>query len=332
MAIHSPALDPRQPTGLFLEGAFEERDEAVTVTDPYSGDAIATVAVGGPDEVDAAVATARGHLSRHPAVQRAEVLERAARLVHERAEGFARTICLEAGKPIKQARVETARCVDTLHVLRRGGPQLAGEMVPMECQRGRRGQARDDPARADRRRRGHRPVQLPPQPGRPQGRAGDRRRLPGGAEAGLGHAAVGAAARRAPPTPGLPPGFLWWSRAAADRSGSALVDHPDIAMISFTGSPAGGLGHPPRQPRKEVGARARELHSGDRRGATPTWQSAAAKLGRLGLHPRRAVMHLGAAGLRAALRRSTGSAISSSPPWRRWSWATRWTRPPTSAR
>ena len=78
MAITSPALDPAQPTGLFLEGAFEERDEALEVRNPYSGETIAQVAVGGPEDVGAAVAAARGHLGAHSAADRAAVLERAA--------------------------------------------------------------------------------------------------------------------------------------------------------------------------------------------------------------------------------------------------------------
>ena len=61
--------------------------------------------------------------------------------------------------------------------------------------RRRRGQARVHPAGADRRRRGDQPVQLPAEPRGPQGRTGDRRRLPDGAEAGVADAAVGDRAR-----------------------------------------------------------------------------------------------------------------------------------------
>ena len=84
------------------------------VENPYTGETIATVAVGDEGDVDHAVAEATKHLPPASAAERAAILERAARLVSERAETFARTICLEAGKPLKQARAETQRCVDTL--------------------------------------------------------------------------------------------------------------------------------------------------------------------------------------------------------------------------
>ena len=51
----------------------------------------------------------------------------------ERAETFARTICLEAGKPLKQARAETQRCVDTLTFSAVEARSLAGEVVPMDA-------------------------------------------------------------------------------------------------------------------------------------------------------------------------------------------------------
>ena len=88
-----------------------------------------------------------------PAAERAAILERAARLVAERAETFARTICLEAGKPMKQARARrpAASTRSPSRPSRRGS--LAGEVVPMDAQLGRRRQARRHPPRADRRRR-----------------------------------------------------------------------------------------------------------------------------------------------------------------------------------
>ena len=70
--------------------------------------------------------------------------------------------------------------------------RLAGEMVPIDAVRRRRGQARLHAARPHRRRRRDQPVQLPAQPRRAQGRARDRRRVPGRAQAGVADSAVGA--------------------------------------------------------------------------------------------------------------------------------------------
>ena len=81
MAVLSPALDPAQPTGLLQGGRFDQRNEDLAVVNPYTGEEIARVAVGGPDDVGTAVADALGHLPPPPPSERAEVLERAARLV-----------------------------------------------------------------------------------------------------------------------------------------------------------------------------------------------------------------------------------------------------------
>ena len=269
------------------------------------------MAVGGAEEdVAVAVAEARGHLPPPPAAARAEVLERAAQLVARRAEAFARTICLEAGKPITQARGETARCVDTLTFAAVEARTLAGEVVPMEASAagaGKVGVILREPIGVV---GAISPVQLPAQPGGPQAGAGDRRRLPGGAQAGVVHPAVGPAAGPTLAEAGLPAGFLSVIPGGGGTVGNAIVDHPDVPMISFTGSPPVGWGIRQRQPRKEV---ALELGN-----STPVivtadadLELAAAQAGRVGLHPRRAVVHLGAARLRRGARAWTASATCS---------------------
>jgi acyl-CoA reductase-like NAD-dependent aldehyde dehydrogenase len=51
---------------------------------------------------------------------------------------------------------------------------------------------------------------------------------------------------------GLPDGFLSVVIGGGGSVGNALVDHPDVPMISFTGSPPVGWGIRQRQPRKHV--------------------------------------------------------------------------------
>lgn len=252
MAIHSPALDPGQPTGLFLDGAFDARNEDLTVVNPYSGETIATVAVGGPADVDAAVAAARGHLSAHPASARAEVLERAARLVAERAETFARTICLEAGKPLKQARAETARCIDTLTFSAVQARTLTGEMVPMGASgagAGKLGMILREPIGVV----GaispfNFPLNLVAHKVAPAIAAGCPVVLKPASATPLSALLLARALSDA----GLPAGFLSVVIGGGGTVGDALVDHPDVPMISFTGSPPVGWEIRRRQPRKEV--------------------------------------------------------------------------------
>ena len=65
---------------------------------------------------------------------------------------------------------------------------------------------------------------------------------------------------------GLPAGFLSVVVGGGGTVGDALVEHPDVPMISFTGSPPVGWGIRQRQPRKEVGLELGNYDAGDRGG------------------------------------------------------------------
>jgi acyl-CoA reductase-like NAD-dependent aldehyde dehydrogenase len=52
---------------------------------------------------------------------------------------------------------------------------------------------------------------------------------------------------------GLPPNWLSVVTGGGGSIGNALVDHPDVALITFTGSPPVGWGIRERAPRKRVG-------------------------------------------------------------------------------
>lgn len=252
MAIHSPALDPEQPTGLLIGGSFDERNEDLSVRNPYSDEVIATVAVGGEDDVAAAVEGALAHLPPPPAAERARILDRAARLVSERAETFARTICLEAGKPMKQARAEAARCVDTLTFAALEARNLAGEMVPMEASTAGAGKVamilREPIGVVGAISPFNFPLNLVCHKLAPAVAAGCPVVLKPASATPLS----GLLLARTLAEAGLPDGFLSVVVGGGGSVGNAIVDHPDVPMISFTGSPPVGWGIRQRQPRKEV--------------------------------------------------------------------------------
>ena len=68
-----------------------------------------------------------------PAHERAAILDRVARLLEERHDEVAETICAEAGKPMKAARVEAQRAVSTYTVSAAVARTLAGDMIPMDA-------------------------------------------------------------------------------------------------------------------------------------------------------------------------------------------------------
>jgi acyl-CoA reductase-like NAD-dependent aldehyde dehydrogenase len=117
---------------LLLDGDWIETDDTVEVRSPYSGDVVGRIAKAGGDEVRRAVdAAARALEAPLPAHERAAILDRVAGLLRERHEDMAQTICAEAGKPIKTARVEASRAISTYTFAAVEARKLAGDVVPM---------------------------------------------------------------------------------------------------------------------------------------------------------------------------------------------------------
>jgi acyl-CoA reductase-like NAD-dependent aldehyde dehydrogenase len=231
-------------------------NDAIEIKAPYDGALIGRVPTCGPTEVDraVAVATAAHRKGPLPAWQRAEVLDTAARLLAERRDAFARTIALEAAKPIKTARIEAERAVSTFQFAAAEARTLAGDVVPLDASA----------------------------PG--VGKLGFTLRLPIGVVGAISpfnfplnlvaHKLAPAIAAGCPvvlkpasQTPlsalaladllldecGLPAEQLSVVTGGGGTVGNALVDHPDVAMITFTGSPDVGWAIRGRAPRKKVG-------------------------------------------------------------------------------
>jgi acyl-CoA reductase-like NAD-dependent aldehyde dehydrogenase len=123
---------------LLAAGEWIETDEWAEVKSPYDGTVIGRVAQGDEALVDRAVRAAHEAFESadFPQWKRAEVLDRAAELAKQRHEDLARTIAAEAGKPLKTAAVEAARCVDTLTFSAVEARKLTGGTVPMDASAG----------------------------------------------------------------------------------------------------------------------------------------------------------------------------------------------------
>jgi acyl-CoA reductase-like NAD-dependent aldehyde dehydrogenase len=118
---------------LLIDGEWVETGDWVDVRSPFSGEVVGRVAKAGAAEARQAVdAAARALESPLPAHKRAEILVKVAGLIGRRHEEVARTICEEAGKPIKTARVEASRAMSTYTFAAVEARKLAGEMIPME--------------------------------------------------------------------------------------------------------------------------------------------------------------------------------------------------------
>ena len=127
------------------------------------------------EAVEAAVA-AFEVTRRLPAYERGRILREISAGLKARREELGRLIALEAGKPIRDALVEVDRATLTFRLGAEEAERMTGELIPLDlmpASKDRIGITRRFPIGPI---AGHQPVQLPAQPGRPQGRPGDRRR------------------------------------------------------------------------------------------------------------------------------------------------------------
>jgi glyceraldehyde-3-phosphate dehydrogenase (NADP+) len=69
-----------------------------------------------------------------PAFERQRVLRRVAEGIAKRKEEFSRTLCQEAGKPIKAARTEVERAIFTFSVAAEESTRIYGEYLPLDWQ------------------------------------------------------------------------------------------------------------------------------------------------------------------------------------------------------
>ncbi len=119
---------------LLVAGEWIETGEWIEVRSPYDGSLVGRVPQAGADvarqAVDAAERAMRDPL---PAHERAAILDRTAAALADRHDEVARTICAEAGKPMKAARVEAQRAVSTFTMAALEARRLAGDVIPMDA-------------------------------------------------------------------------------------------------------------------------------------------------------------------------------------------------------
>jgi acyl-CoA reductase-like NAD-dependent aldehyde dehydrogenase len=105
------------------------------VLDKYSGAVAAKAAMAGPGAIEAAIAAAAAAVEpmrRMPAWQRQKVLEHCARTFAGRAEELAQTLCIEAGKPIRDSRGEVTRLIDTFRIAAEESVRIDGDYMAFD--------------------------------------------------------------------------------------------------------------------------------------------------------------------------------------------------------
>lgn len=121
--------------GALVNGQWLKTGHSYEVRSPYNSALVAVVHRAGPAEIETAIATATSAFEttrRMPSWKKANILEKVSAGLLARREEFARTITLEAAKPIKTARVEVDRAVFTFKVAAEESKRIYGEIVPLD--------------------------------------------------------------------------------------------------------------------------------------------------------------------------------------------------------
>lgn len=122
-------------SGFLLDGRWICEGELKEVRSPGNHQLVGKVWWARPAHVEAAIQAAQRAFQatrRMPAWQRRQVLERVAEAVETRREEFARLIALEAGKPLKTARVEAERAAFTWRVAAEEAVRIEGQWLPLD--------------------------------------------------------------------------------------------------------------------------------------------------------------------------------------------------------
>ena len=118
-----------------LAGRPARSDDPLEVTSPFDGSVVGRTWLAGDAEFETAAnaaVSAASTMRRLAAYERGAVLTAASQAIAAQRDEIARILAGEAGKPIKDARVETDRASMTFQVAADEARRLGGEYVPME--------------------------------------------------------------------------------------------------------------------------------------------------------------------------------------------------------
>lgn len=138
----------------YLANRPVEANADLEVLDKYSGKRATRVALADATAVRKAIVAAhkaREAMAAFPPDARRDVLEHCVRRFTERAEELAHALCIEAGKPIKDARGEVTRLIDTFRIAAGEATRIGGDVLELQLSprtRGYRGMTRRVPVGA----------------------------------------------------------------------------------------------------------------------------------------------------------------------------------------
>ncbi|MEC2074929.1 aldehyde dehydrogenase family protein [Metabacillus fastidiosus] len=125
--------------GLWIGGQWREAKNYEVLYNPHTNEEI--VQIGHAENEDTVEAIVDAHeayksFKKHPAYARAEILAKVANIIEKRKEECAKLIVLESAKPIRNAREEIIRTIQTYRFAAEAAKSNYGEQIPMDAAEG----------------------------------------------------------------------------------------------------------------------------------------------------------------------------------------------------
>ncbi|BBD99197.1 aldehyde dehydrogenase [Sphingobium amiense] len=120
---------------LYLNNKAYQPNADLEVTDKYSGEVAFRVALADARTINEGIAgavRAAEPMARMASFERQAVLDHCVNRFRERFDELAYALCVEAGKPIKDAEGEVTRLIDTFRIAAEESTRLYGEVQPLD--------------------------------------------------------------------------------------------------------------------------------------------------------------------------------------------------------
>ena len=128
-----PKLKDTYP--LYLNNKAVQPNTDLAVTDKFTGEVAFRTALATPDVIEEAIAgavRATEPMARLASYERQGVLDHCVTRFRERFDELAYALCVEAGKPIKDAEGEVTRLIDTFRIAAEESTRNYGEVQPLD--------------------------------------------------------------------------------------------------------------------------------------------------------------------------------------------------------
>lgn len=120
---------------LYLNNEAVQPNTDLEVTDKYSNEVAFRTALATPDVIEEAIAgavSATEPMAKMASYERQNVLQHCVDRFKERYDELAYSLCVEAGKPIKDAEGEVGRLIDTFRIAAEESVRNYGEVQPLD--------------------------------------------------------------------------------------------------------------------------------------------------------------------------------------------------------